>query len=111
MQYMKKKRSAFMADARRSNRYSIRKFTLGTASIIVGATLVFGIGGEARAAEVNNSSQNGSSNNGQSEDGNQTGEASQQAPDNTTTSTTNDGQQTNTLAQQSDQSDSATAEQ
>ncbi|RZI05731.1 YSIRK-type signal peptide-containing protein, partial [Staphylococcus condimenti] len=111
MQYMKKKRSAFMADARRSNRYSIRKLTLGTASIIVGATLVFGIGGEARAAEVNNSSQNGSSNNGQSEDGNQTGEASQQTPDNTTTPPTNDVQQTNTTSQQSDQSDSATAEQ
>lgn len=38
-------------DARRQNKYSIRRFTVGTASIIVGATLLFGIGNEARAAE------------------------------------------------------------
>ncbi len=31
----------------RLNKYSIRKFTVGTASILVGATLLFGIGEEA----------------------------------------------------------------
>ncbi|MGV3274772.1 Ig-like domain-containing protein, partial [Staphylococcus sp. 11261D007BR] len=37
----------------RQNKYSIRKFTIGTASILVGATLVFGIPKEAKAAEEN----------------------------------------------------------
>ena len=35
----------------RHNKYSIRKFTVGTASILVGATLVFGASEEAHAAE------------------------------------------------------------
>nr|WP_053038348.1 Ig-like domain-containing protein [Staphylococcus haemolyticus] len=36
------------------NKYSIRKFTVGTASILVGATLLFGVGNqEAKAAENN----------------------------------------------------------
>ncbi|QUM67055.1 Ig-like domain-containing protein [Staphylococcus delphini] len=34
------------------NRYSIRKYTVGTASLLIGATLVFGLSGEAKAAEV-----------------------------------------------------------
>nr|WP_282705386.1 YSIRK-type signal peptide-containing protein [Staphylococcus haemolyticus] len=34
-----------------NNKYSIRKFTVGTASILVGATLIFGAGHEAQAAE------------------------------------------------------------
>ncbi|MCD8916482.1 YSIRK-type signal peptide-containing protein, partial [Staphylococcus simulans] len=34
------------------NKYSIRKFTVGTASLLVGATLVFGIGSEAQATEL-----------------------------------------------------------
>ncbi|PNY85416.1 YSIRK-type signal peptide-containing protein, partial [Staphylococcus haemolyticus] len=33
------------------NKYSIRKFTVGTASILVGATLIFGADHEAQAAE------------------------------------------------------------
>ncbi|HDF3788387.1 TPA: carboxypeptidase regulatory-like domain-containing protein, partial [Staphylococcus aureus] len=33
------------------NKYSIRKFTVGTASILVGATLIFGANHEAQAAE------------------------------------------------------------
>ena len=33
------------------NKYSIRKFTVGTASILMGTTLLFGIGNEADAAE------------------------------------------------------------
>ncbi|PNZ30187.1 hypothetical protein CD137_05475, partial [Staphylococcus petrasii] len=35
----------------RLNKYSIRKFTVGTASILVGASLVFGVSEEAHAAE------------------------------------------------------------
>ena len=36
------------------NKYSIRKFTVGTASILVGATLIFGhADDEAKAAEEN----------------------------------------------------------
>ncbi|OHR09130.1 hypothetical protein HMPREF2721_09530, partial [Staphylococcus sp. HMSC078A12] len=35
-----------------NNKYSIRKFTVGTASILVGATLIFGAGHDvAKAAE------------------------------------------------------------
>nr|WP_308669914.1 YSIRK-type signal peptide-containing protein [Staphylococcus pragensis] len=45
------------------NKYSIRKFTVGTASILVGATLLFGSAhDEAKAAESNqieSNSQNG----------------------------------------------------
>ncbi|MFI3379482.1 Rib/alpha-like domain-containing protein [Mammaliicoccus sciuri] len=38
----------------RLNKYSIRKFTVGTASILVGATLLFGLGDEAKADELSN---------------------------------------------------------
>ena len=38
----------------RLNKFSIRKYTVGTASILVGTTLIFGIGREAKAAEVTN---------------------------------------------------------
>ncbi|MCD8915871.1 fibrinogen-binding adhesin SdrG C-terminal domain-containing protein, partial [Staphylococcus simulans] len=48
-------------DARRQNKYSIRRFTVGTASIIVGATILFGLGNEARAAESSTSSSTTSS--------------------------------------------------
>ncbi|MDU0420706.1 SdrD B-like domain-containing protein, partial [Staphylococcus simulans] len=51
---MKNKSNGF--DARRQNKYAIRRFTVGTASIIVGATLLFGLGHEARAAEETTSS-------------------------------------------------------
>lgn len=37
----------------RLNKYSIRKFTVGTASILVGASLVFGVSEEAHAEEKN----------------------------------------------------------
>lgn len=36
----------------RLNKYSIRKFTVGTASLLIGATLVFGVSSEAKAAEL-----------------------------------------------------------
>ena len=34
------------------NKYSIRKFTVGTASILVGATLIFGHDDEAKAKKI-----------------------------------------------------------
>ena len=36
----------------RHNKYAIRRFTVGTASILVGATLIFGVNHEAKAAET-----------------------------------------------------------
>lgn len=37
----------------RLNKFSIRKYTVGTASILVGTTLIFGLGNqEAKAAET-----------------------------------------------------------
>lgn len=36
----------------RLNKYSIRRFSIGTASIFVGATLIFGLGNEAKADET-----------------------------------------------------------
>nr|WP_276581320.1 YSIRK-type signal peptide-containing protein [Staphylococcus sp. IVB6246] len=36
----------------RLNKYSIRKFTVGTASILVGATLLFGLSDDAKADEI-----------------------------------------------------------
>ncbi|MGE6952605.1 fibrinogen-binding adhesin SdrG C-terminal domain-containing protein, partial [Staphylococcus hominis] len=49
---MKKNRLDFLSN--KQNKYSIRKFTVGTASLLIGATLVFGIGNEAKADEVSN---------------------------------------------------------
>ena len=40
----------------RNNRYSIRRFTVGTASILIGATLLFGASHDAQAAEEDSSS-------------------------------------------------------
>ncbi|MGV3274749.1 SdrD B-like domain-containing protein [Staphylococcus sp. 11261D007BR] len=55
----------------RLNKFSIRRFTVGTASILVGATLVFGISNDAKAAE-----EAGAENvNGQSTDSTDAGEA------------------------------------
>ncbi|KIX90364.1 hypothetical protein TP70_08045 [Staphylococcus microti] len=33
------------------NKYSIRKMTVGTASLLIGATLLFGVNNDAQAAE------------------------------------------------------------
>nr|WP_213563283.1 YSIRK-type signal peptide-containing protein [Staphylococcus auricularis] len=49
MRRKQSKRLDFLPNAQ--NKYSIRKFAVGTASILVGATLVFGSGHEAQAAE------------------------------------------------------------
>ena len=39
--------------ANKSNKYAIRKFTVGTASIVIGATLLFGLGHNEAKAEEN----------------------------------------------------------
>ncbi|MCY1567317.1 YSIRK-type signal peptide-containing protein [Staphylococcus pettenkoferi] len=46
----------------RLNKYSIRKFSVGIASILVGATLFFGLNNEAKADEVNVTSEHGNKN-------------------------------------------------
>ncbi|MBO1198874.1 putative Ig domain-containing protein [Staphylococcus simiae] len=52
----------------RLNKYAIRKFTVGTASLLIGATLVFGVENVAKADELDNSSaQNKDSNKDKSE--------------------------------------------
>ena len=51
---MLKKKLDFLPN--KLNKYSIRRFTVGTASILVGSTLLFGIGNEAHAAEKNQES-------------------------------------------------------
>ncbi|WP_278007878.1 YSIRK-type signal peptide-containing protein, partial [Staphylococcus simulans] len=48
-----KKRLDFLPN--KLNKYSIRKFTVGTASILVGATLFLGVNNEAQAEEIVNS--------------------------------------------------------
>ncbi|MGY0412140.1 YSIRK-type signal peptide-containing protein [Staphylococcus sp. mip270_02] len=45
-----KNKQGFLSN--RLNKYSIRKFTVGTASLLIGATLVMGIGNEAQAGEL-----------------------------------------------------------
>ncbi|PNH24456.1 hypothetical protein CVS52_11565 [Staphylococcus epidermidis] len=47
--FLLKKKLDFLPN--KLNKYSIRRFTVGTASILVGSTLLFGIGNEAHAAE------------------------------------------------------------
>jgi hypothetical protein len=45
------------------NKYAIRKFTVGTASLLIGATLVFGVGSEAKADELDKISSKDSTSN------------------------------------------------
>lgn len=49
---VKKGRIDFLPN--RANKYSIRRFTVGTASILIGATLILGTGQETKAAEETN---------------------------------------------------------
>lgn len=63
----------------KQNKYSIRRFTVGTASILVGATLFLGIGNEAKADElVNQSSENKVETNQNAEDANELTESPEQ---------------------------------
>ena len=69
----------------RNNKYSIRRFTVGTASILIGATLVFGINNDAKAAETNDAQSSVSANDSQS---------SNDDPNNSTTSHDTSSQET-----------------
>lgn len=61
-----KNRQGFLPN--KLNKYAIRKFTVGTASLLIGAILVFGVGNVARADELDNvSSQNNDGNKDKSE--------------------------------------------
>ncbi|MBM0777399.1 E domain-containing protein [Staphylococcus epidermidis] len=72
-----KKRLDFMPN--KQNKYSIRRFTVGTASILVGATLFLGIGNEAKADElVNQSSENKVETNQNAEDASELTKAPEQ---------------------------------
>ncbi|HHA1004554.1 E domain-containing protein [Staphylococcus epidermidis] len=63
----------------KQNKYSIRRFTVGTASILVGATLFLGIGNEAKADElVNQSSENKVETNQNAEDASELTKAPEQ---------------------------------
>ncbi|PNZ88160.1 YSIRK-type signal peptide-containing protein [Staphylococcus pettenkoferi] len=102
----------------RLNKYSIRKFSVGIASILVGAILFFGLNNEAKADEVNVTSEHGN-NNGEnasstSEDETDhaqtqetaqsdapTPEASQETQDQTTSRDDNAGSKTSTEQAQS----------
>lgn len=42
----------------RLNKFSIRKYTVGTASILVGTTLIFGLGNQEAKAAENTSTEN-----------------------------------------------------
>ncbi|WP_449463738.1 YSIRK-type signal peptide-containing protein, partial [Streptococcus suis] len=50
------KRLDFLSN--RANKYSIRRFTVGTASILIGTTLLFGINNDVEASELTDSSIN-----------------------------------------------------
>ncbi|MCY1619209.1 YSIRK-type signal peptide-containing protein [Staphylococcus pettenkoferi] len=69
----------------RNNKYSIRRFTVGTASILIGATLVFGINNDAKAAETNDAQSSVNANDSQS---------SNDDPNNSTTSHDTSSQET-----------------
>ena len=60
--YQMKDKRRFDFIPNRLNKYSIRKFSVGIASILVGATLFFGLNNEAKADEVNVTSEHGNKN-------------------------------------------------
>ncbi|MFW3621159.1 putative Ig domain-containing protein [Staphylococcus caprae] len=98
------------------NKYAIRKFTFGTASLLIGATLVFGVGGVARADEIDNAtSQNGNSTKDKSEpvdveelsnSDNTTNQSEKEKSD----KTTNQANENQSLAQETNTTESKTNE-
>ena len=63
----------------RRNRYSIRKFSVGTASLLIGATLIFGIGNHTQASEVEHQESNVSDSNKDADTGEDTVDAEAQS--------------------------------
>lgn len=74
----------------RRNKYSIRKFTVGTASILLGTMLILGVNDEARAAENSTSDSSGSSSSSS------TGSGDTSTTESTTETTPTQETQTNT---------------
>lgn len=68
----------------RRNKYSIRKFTVGTASILLGTMLILGVNDEARAAENSTSDSSGSSSSSSTGSGDTSTTDPAPAPDTTT---------------------------
>ncbi|PTI84589.1 hypothetical protein BU077_06170 [Staphylococcus warneri] len=104
------------------NKYAIRKFTVGTASLLIGATLVFGVGNVARADELDNaSSQNNDGNKDKSEpvditeltNTNETASTEDQATDKATTNASEEASnadQTTATTQDTSQTEKSNAE-
>ncbi|WP_141764450.1 putative Ig domain-containing protein, partial [Staphylococcus sp. HMSC62A08] len=98
------------------NKYAIRKFTVGTASLLIGATLVFGVGGVARADEIDNAtSQNGNSTKDKSEpvdveELSNSDNTTNQSEKDTSDKTTNQANENQSLAQETNTTESKTNE-
>ncbi|MFB2003511.1 Ig-like domain-containing protein [Staphylococcus aureus] len=115
-----KNRQGFLPN--KLNKYAIRKFTVGTASLLIGATLVFGVGNVARADELDNaSSQNNDGNKDKSEpvditeltNTNETASTEDQATDKATTNVSeeaNHADQTAATTQDTSQTEKSNTE-
>ncbi|MEX2948217.1 Ig-like domain-containing protein, partial [Staphylococcus warneri] len=115
-----KNRQGFLPN--KLNKYAIRKFTVGTASLLIGATLVFGVGNVARADELDNaSSQNNDGNKDKSEpvditeltNTNETASTEDQATDKATTNVSeeaNHADQTTATTQDTSQTEKSNTE-
>ena len=115
-----KNRQGFLPN--KLNKYAIRKFTVGIASLLIGATLVFGVGNVARADELDNaSSQNNDGNKDKSEpvditeltNTNETASTEDQATDKATTNASEEASnadQTTATTQDTSQTEKSNAE-
>ncbi|UXR87086.1 Ig-like domain-containing protein [Staphylococcus felis] len=100
---MKKRKGVRRLDflPNKNNKYSIRKFTIGTASILIGSTLVFGLPRDVEAAET--ASENVNTTNESSQTKDTTPDTASQ--DITPTTESNEASQSETLTSQQPSSD------
>ena len=94
----------------RQNKYSIRRFTVGTASILIGATLIFGANSDAKAAEDTETNSSHSVGNNDKGEGSvkESTEAEAVSNPETTDTTSHDTQATETEASQASDETSST---
>ena len=94
----------------RQNKYSIRRFTVGTASILIGATLIFGANSDAKAAEDTEANSSHSVGNNDKGEGSvkESTEAEAVSNPETTDTTSHDTQATETEASQASDETSST---
>ena len=92
----------------KNNKYSIRRFTVGTASILIGATLVFGINNDAKAAETNDTQSSISTNDNQSS--NDDSNSSTTSHDTSSQETAHDAQVNNDVNQDNSSSQESNTE-